>query len=127
MFDCMAIFSGDCLTSILLFALFKYPRHSLLIADNLINQKMCKRLLNKLGFHPAIASNGAEAVDAVRGNIFDIVLMDLHMYVILFYFLLIYFEKKKYQRLPQKKRQGYLTYTFILLANRLFQASDGRL
>lgn len=44
-----------------------------------MNQKVCKRLLNKLGYHPVIVSNGLEAVNAVRENVFDIILMDLHM------------------------------------------------
>lgn len=57
-------------------------RHVLLVEDNTICQKMCKRLLGKHGHTCNIADNGAIAVDMVTGRdcvIYDIVLMDIRM------------------------------------------------
>lgn len=57
-------------------------RHILLVEDNTICQKMCKRLLTKLGHTCNIADNGAIAVDMVTGPecmIYDAVLMDIRM------------------------------------------------
>lgn len=57
-------------------------RHVLIVEDNTICQKMCKRMLEKLGHTCSIADNGAIAVDMVIGPdcvIYDIVLMDIRM------------------------------------------------
>jgi signal transduction histidine kinase/CheY-like chemotaxis protein len=51
----------------------------LLAEDNKINQKFATVLLTKAGHTVTIAENGHEAVDAVRWNDFDIVLMDIQM------------------------------------------------
>ena len=50
-----------------------------LTEDNLINQKLTVRLLQKLGHQPTVVANGEEAVDAVAGGGFDLVLMDCQM------------------------------------------------
>lgn len=50
----------------------------LLVEDNIINQKVALKLLNKLGYNPDIAANGLEAVNAAS-NKYDIILMDLLM------------------------------------------------
>jgi signal transduction histidine kinase/DNA-binding response OmpR family regulator len=58
------------------------PRHplSILIAeDNLTNQRLLVRLLERLGFSPAVVGDGAAAVDAVATAGFDVVLMDVQM------------------------------------------------
>ena len=47
--------------------------------DNLINQKMAERLLEKQGWQVTIANNGKEAVEWVEKNEFDLVLMDVQM------------------------------------------------
>ncbi|MCU0245495.1 MAG: ATP-binding protein [Bryobacter sp.] len=53
---------------------------SILVAeDNPINQKVVRRLLEKLGFAPHVVPNGREAVDAVRKTPFRFVIMDCHM------------------------------------------------
>lgn len=51
----------------------------LLVEDNVINQMVATRMLNRLGYRPDIAANGKEAVDAVKSINYDIVLMDILM------------------------------------------------
>ncbi|MBI3221827.1 MAG: response regulator [Nitrosomonadales bacterium] len=51
----------------------------LLVEDNELNQMLAKTLLIRAGIEVSIACNGVEAVEAVRGNRFDAVLMDIQM------------------------------------------------
>jgi PAS domain S-box-containing protein len=51
----------------------------LLAEDNPINQTLAMRLLDRLGHRVVLASNGREAVDALAGGWFDLVLMDVQM------------------------------------------------
>ena len=51
----------------------------LVAEDNLVNQKLAKRLLEKRGHVVEIANNGLEAVAAAQNGGFDVVLMDLQM------------------------------------------------
>ena len=51
----------------------------LLVEDNIINQKVALRMLERLGYHADVVSNGADAVRAVRRQSYDVVLMDIHM------------------------------------------------
>jgi CheY-like chemotaxis protein len=51
----------------------------LLAEDNPVNQRLAQLMLEKAGHVVVIASNGAEAVEHVRNEAFDIVLMDIHM------------------------------------------------
>lgn len=51
----------------------------LLVEDNLMNQKVLRRLFGKLGIQPDVASHGAQAVEYVRNKKYHIVFMDLHM------------------------------------------------
>ncbi|HEX9150785.1 MAG TPA: response regulator, partial [Flavobacterium sp.] len=52
---------------------------ALIVEDNLINQKVLKKLLNKLNIPSDIAVNGKEAVSFYHENDYDIIFMDLHM------------------------------------------------
>lgn len=55
-------------------------RLSILVAeDNLINQKLAKKVLEKAGHAVTIANNGIEAIAAVNQKQFDLVLMDVQM------------------------------------------------
>lgn len=51
----------------------------LLAEDNLINQKVSIKILNTAGYNVAAVFNGAEAVEAIRENHFDLILMDIQM------------------------------------------------
>ena len=51
----------------------------LLVEDNKINVLVAKKFLVKWGFKVDTAENGAIAVEKVRNNDYDLVLMDLHM------------------------------------------------
>jgi signal transduction histidine kinase/CheY-like chemotaxis protein len=55
------------------------PLRVLLAEDNLINQKVALRLLANRGHIVTLAANGKQAVEAVAGNRFDVVLMDVQM------------------------------------------------
>jgi signal transduction histidine kinase/ligand-binding sensor domain-containing protein/CheY-like chemotaxis protein len=57
----------------------RIPLRILLAEDNPVNQKVGTRLLEKLGYHPDVASNGQEALDAVRRQNYDLILMDMQM------------------------------------------------
>jgi PAS domain S-box-containing protein len=51
----------------------------LLAEDNLVNQRVAKAVLNKLGLDPVLAVNGLEAVEASAREAFDLILMDCQM------------------------------------------------
>jgi CheY-like chemotaxis protein len=58
-------------------------RYSILLAeDNIINQKLAVRILENRGHRVTIAGNGAEALEALNKERFDIVLMDVQMPVL---------------------------------------------
>ncbi|MEM9774193.1 MAG: response regulator [Chloroflexota bacterium] len=56
-----------------------YPMRILLAEDNVINQKVAIRILNKLGYRADLVANGTEAVEAVNRQDYDLILMDVHM------------------------------------------------
>jgi len=55
------------------------PLHVLLAEDNLVNQKVALRMLARLGHTADVAANGLEALDALRRQRYDAVLMDVQM------------------------------------------------
>jgi signal transduction histidine kinase/CheY-like chemotaxis protein len=54
-------------------------RRILLAEDNLTNQFVVKKMLQRLGAKPKIVGNGQEACDAMAQDVFDLVLMDISM------------------------------------------------
>ncbi len=51
----------------------------LVVEDNLINVMVVKKFLQKWGVNITRAADGLEALEAIKGHQFDIVLMDIHM------------------------------------------------
>jgi CheY-like chemotaxis protein len=57
----------------------QHPLRVLLAEDNIINQKVALRTLEKIGYRADIAFNGLEVLDAMKRQVYDIVLMDIQM------------------------------------------------
>ncbi|MCH8960084.1 MAG: DNA translocase FtsK 4TM domain-containing protein, partial [Bacteroidetes bacterium] len=55
------------------------PLRILLAEDNVVNQKVALRLLERLGFRADLAANGYEVLDALERQVYDVVLMDVQM------------------------------------------------
>ncbi|CAO3643257.1 unnamed protein product [Cunninghamella echinulata] len=55
------------------------PLEILLAEDNIVNQKLALRILEKFGHRVKIVSNGKLAVDAFEQHSFDLILMDVQM------------------------------------------------
>lgn len=54
-------------------------RHILLVEDNVDNQNLVRRILEKAGYWVVIAGNGVAAVNAVRQARYHLILMDVQM------------------------------------------------
>ena len=57
----------------------RLPLRILLAEDNLVNQKVALRLLERMGYRADVASNGVEVLDMFDRTPFDVVLMDVQM------------------------------------------------
>src|SRR5262249_30153002 len=55
------------------------PLRVLLAEDNLVNQRLAVRLLERAGHTVVVAGNGREALEALARESFDVVLMDVQM------------------------------------------------
>jgi two-component system sensor histidine kinase/response regulator len=53
--------------------------HVLVVEDNLVNQKVAVRMLEKMGCRVDVAANGHEAVEASARNTYDCIFMDCQM------------------------------------------------
>jgi two-component system sensor histidine kinase/response regulator len=58
------------------------PLRILVAEDNVVNQKLITRLLEKRGHEVWLVENGREALDALESSSFDLVLMDVQMPVL---------------------------------------------
>ena len=59
-----------------------YDKTVILAEDNLINLKLAKRALEKLGIEVLVAKNGKEAIDIALNEPHDMILMDIQMPII---------------------------------------------
>jgi CheY-like chemotaxis protein len=57
----------------------QHPLRILVAEDSLVYLKITLWFLKKLGYHPDVAFNGIEALDALRRQSFDVILMDAEM------------------------------------------------
>ncbi|MGO8839389.1 MAG: response regulator, partial [Limisphaerales bacterium] len=57
----------------------RLPLRILLCDDNAINQKVAARILQSIGYEPALAGNGREALDALDKQPYDLIFMDVMM------------------------------------------------
>jgi signal transduction histidine kinase/DNA-binding response OmpR family regulator len=57
----------------------KFSGHVLIVEDNVVNQRLARRLVEKLGCEVDVAGNGEEALTAVKRRHYDLVLMDCQM------------------------------------------------
>jgi CheY-like chemotaxis protein len=55
------------------------PLNILVVEDNLLNQKVALRMLDKLGYQADLARDGMEALEMAQKNEYDIILMDIQM------------------------------------------------
>jgi CheY-like chemotaxis protein len=57
----------------------RHPMRLLLAEDNVINQKVALRLLERLGYRADVVSNGLEVLEALKRQWYDVILMDVQM------------------------------------------------
>lgn len=57
----------------------KNGKRILLVEDNPISQKVEKKLLSDIGYEVEAVSNAHDAIEAIKTNVFDLVLMDIEM------------------------------------------------
>ena len=57
----------------------RVPLRILLAEDNRVNQQLALALLEKMGYRADVVENGLEALEALDRQIYDVILMDVHM------------------------------------------------
>jgi len=56
-----------------------FPMNILIAEDNLINQKLITKIISRLGYQPQVVINGAQVLEIIKKESFDIILMDVQM------------------------------------------------
>ena len=56
-----------------------HPLRILLAEDHPVNQRLATQILHKMGYRADVAGNGAEALEALSRQMYDVVLMDVQM------------------------------------------------
>ena len=57
----------------------RHPLRVLVAEDNVVNQKLITRLLERLNYSPMLVDNGFACLEALRRSSYDVVLMDCQM------------------------------------------------
>jgi GAF domain-containing protein/CheY-like chemotaxis protein/HPt (histidine-containing phosphotransfer) domain-containing protein len=57
----------------------RHPLRILLAEDNVVNQKLAIRLLERLGYRADVVANGLEAIEAIERQTYDLLLSDVQM------------------------------------------------
>ena len=57
----------------------EHPLRILVAEDNIINQKVNLRILERLGYRADVVANGLEALEALQQQSYDVILMDVQM------------------------------------------------
>ncbi|WP_457289715.1 two-component regulator propeller domain-containing protein [Pedobacter sp. UYP24] len=57
----------------------EFPLRILVAEDNEVNQRLILMVLKKLGYEAKLAENGLTAIEAIKSDIYDLVLMDVQM------------------------------------------------
>jgi CheY-like chemotaxis protein len=57
----------------------RHPLRILLAEDNVVNQKLALRLLERMGYRADVAGNGFEVLEALYRQSYDVILMDVQM------------------------------------------------
>jgi PAS domain S-box-containing protein len=57
----------------------RHPLRILVAEDNLVNQKLALRLLERMGYRADVAANGLEVLQSLRRQPYDVILMDVQM------------------------------------------------
>jgi signal transduction histidine kinase/CheY-like chemotaxis protein len=57
----------------------KLPLRILLAEDNVVNQRVVCKILDRLGYKIDVVSNGLQVLESMRSQIYDVVLMDMQM------------------------------------------------
>lgn len=78
----------------------------LLVEDNLVNQKLASRLLEKFGIQPDLAINGEEALQQASQQTYDLILMDCQMPIM-----------DGYTATQELRKKGYTAPIVALTAN----------
>lgn len=57
----------------------KFPLKILLAEDNIVNQKIATRFLNRLGYRVDVVASGTEVLESLHRQSYDVILMDVYM------------------------------------------------
>jgi signal transduction histidine kinase/DNA-binding response OmpR family regulator len=58
---------------------YRLPLRILLAEDNIVNQKLALRMLERMGYRADLAGNGLEVLQALKRQAYDVIFMDIQM------------------------------------------------